>query len=225
MGVHLVRDPDSIQIDFLPPELARGLRSEPITEQRVLAMYLNNRAVEALRDGPPAAAYAWVREALRHDAGFWPAYNTLGVVYQRAGHLPAAAAVYQHLLAQQPGSVPAMANLAQVLQALGRPDEAATWQARRLALEPHRPFHFLDLATTALARGELADAERLLDRELAVTGPTHELYYQRARLHAARGDGARVQQDLIDAIDNSSTPRQRRVYADKLERLRAQAGP
>jgi hypothetical protein len=73
LGVHLVRDPDSLQIDFLPPELARGLRSEPIAEARVLAMYLNNRAVEALRDETPARAYAWVREALRRDAGFWPA--------------------------------------------------------------------------------------------------------------------------------------------------------
>lgn len=218
-------DPDALQIDFLPPEQVRGLRSVPISEQRVLAMYMNNRAVESLQRAPAAVSYAWAREALRLDAGFWPAYNTLGVVYQRAGHLLAAAAVYRHTLAQDPDNLPAMANLAQVLVALGRPDEAAPWQARRQALEPQAPFHLLGLAEAALARGDLAEAERLLDRERGVTGSSHELAFLSARLQAARGDRAQAQQALGEAMDRSSTPRQRQVYADKLARLRVPASP
>ena len=69
---------DAVQIDFLPPPQLRGLRSEPISEQRVLAMFMNNRAVEALQHGAgPAVAYAWVREALRLNAGFWPAISAI----------------------------------------------------------------------------------------------------------------------------------------------------
>lgn len=224
-GLHYAQESDALQIDFLPPELARGLRSVSISEQQVLAMYMNNRAVETLQQAPASAAYAWAREALRMDPGFWPAYNTLGVVYQRAGHLAPAEAVYRHALAQDPDHVPAMANLAQVLVALGRPDEAAAWQARLLALEPHAPFHFLSLAEAALSRGDRAEAGRLVDREMAVTGPTHELYFLRARLLAARGDAGGARHALAEAIDHSGTPRQRQVYADKLTRLRALAGP
>ena len=218
-------DPDAMQIDFLPPELVRGLRSVPISEQRVLAMYMNNRAVESLQRAPPAVSYAWAREALQLDPGFWPAYNTLGVVYQRAGHLVPAAAVYRLALAQDPDNLPAMANLAQVLVALGRHAEAAVWQARRLALEPQAPFHFLSLGEAALARGDLAEAERLLDRERGVTGTSHELAFLSAQLHAARGDRAAAQLALGEAVAHSGTPRQRQVYADKLARLRVPAGP
>jgi len=224
-GVRSSGDPDTLQIDFLPPVAVRGLRSVPISEQRVLAMYMNNRAVESLQRAPAAEAYAWAREALRRDPGFWPAYNTLGVVYQRAGHLALAEAVYRHALAQDPDNLPAMANLAQVLLALGRPNDAAPWLARRLALEPQAPFHLLGLAEAALARGDLTEAERLLAREAAVTGASHEAAFLSARLQAARGDRAGAQQALVDALDRSSTPRQRQVYADKLARLRAQTSP
>jgi Tfp pilus assembly protein PilF len=220
-GLQSAQDTDALQIDFLPPDQVHGLRTVPISEQRVLAMFLNNRAVESLQQGPAALSYAWAREAVRHDPGFWPAFNTLGVVYQRAGHLAPAAAVYRHVLAHDPDSVPAMANLAQVLVAQGRAEEAAVWRARRLALEPHAPFHFLGLGEAALAQGDLAEAERLLDRESAVTGPTHELAFQRARLQAARGDRAGAQQALAEAMDQSGTPQQRQVYAGKLSRLQA----
>ena len=59
--------PDAMQIDFLPPELVRGLRSVPISEQRVLAMYMHKQAVESLQRaslggvlclGPPPGAGA-----------------------------------------------------------------------------------------------------------------------------------------------------------------------
>ena len=97
--------------------------------------------------------------------------------------------------------------------------------ARRLALEPQAPFHFLSLGEAALARGDLAEAERLPDRERGVTGTGHELAFLSARLHAARADRARVQQALGEAIVHSGTPRQRQVYADKLARLRVPASP
>ena len=50
-----------IVIDFLPLETAQALPAVPITLQRVLAMFMNNRAVESLLAQQPASAYAWVR--------------------------------------------------------------------------------------------------------------------------------------------------------------------
>jgi len=222
---HHTRAADALQIDFLPPEALGGLRSVPISEQRVRAMFMNNRAVETLTAGPLATAYAWVRESLRHDPGFWPAYNTLGVVYQRAGHLAQAAAALEHALAHDPSAVPAMANQAQVLRSLGRHDEAAVWNARRAALEPNAPFHFLRQAEVALAQGEVDRAEALLDREQAVTGRTHDLHFLRARLHLARGERARAAQALREAAAASDSPGQQQAYAAKLERLRAAGTP
>lgn len=222
-GVNYMQDGDALRIDFLPPEALRGLRSVPISEQRVLSMFMNNRAVEALQRDQWREAYAWAREALRLDTGFAPAFNTLGVVYQRAGHALPAAAAFEQVLAQDPHYVPAMGNLVPVLRALGRHAEADHWSAQRLALQPDEPFHFLGLAEAALARGELAQARLLLDREAAVSGETHELYFQRARLHLAMGREGPAEAALQRAMEFSDTLRQRQRYAAKLERLRALA--
>ena len=222
-GIHYMQEGDAMRIDFLPPEALRGQRSVPISEQRVLAMFMNNRAVEALQRQPLAQAYAWAREALRLDPGFLAAYNTLGVVYQRAGHPVPAAAAFEQVLAQDPRHLPAMVNLAPVLRTLGRHDEADRWTALRQALRPHAPFHFLGLAEGALARGDLAQARDLLDREEAVTGDTHELYFQRAQLHLAMGREGPAEAALQRAMDTSETQRQRQAYAGKLARLRALA--
>ena len=129
-------DAQRLQVDFAPPEALLGLRSVPISQATVLAMFMNNRAAEALLRQQPTEAYAWVRESLRHDAGFWPAFNTLGVVYQRAGHLAAAAAAFEQVLARDEHQLAAMANLVQVLRAQGRHLDADRWAQRRRQLEP-----------------------------------------------------------------------------------------
>ena len=215
-------DPNRLQIDFLPSADLQGLRSVPITEDTVLAMFLNNRAAEALGRGERTEAYAWAREALRRDPAFRPALNTLGVVYQRAGHLAAAAQAYEALLAQDPQQVATMWNLAQVRQAQGRSDEARLWTERRLAIEPAAPFQSLQWAEAAIARGDWAAAQDLLQRERRITGETHELHFALALLGHRQGQSGLAQRELQRAMDTSPSASLQARYAGKLAWLKAQ---
>ena len=215
-------DPNRLQIDFLPSADLQGLRSVPITEDTVLAMFLNNRAAEALGRGERTEAYAWAREALRRDPAFRPALNTLGVVYQRAGHLAAAAQAYEALLAQDPQQVATMWNLAQVRQAQGRSDEARLWTERRLAIEPAAPFQSLQQAEAAIARGDWAAAQDLLQRERRITGETHELHFALALLGHRQGQTGLAQRELQRAMDTSPSASLQARYAGKLAWLKAQ---
>ena len=224
-GVPVGLDSERLVVDFLPPEALRGIKLQPIEQRRVLAMYMNNRAVETLVAQRPAEAYAWAREALRHDSGFWAAYNTLGVVYQRGGHLAAAAAVYAHTLVFDPRNVAVIGNLEQVLRAQGHEAQANALAERRLALEPHPPFHFLRLGQAAMAEGQFAKARRLFNREQANSGPSHEVHHWLAQAQLALGDTALAQQSLRSAMDWSPTPGQQARYAAKLEWLKARATP
>src|SRR5467141_1453458 len=79
-----------LTIDFLPAQELRGLRTWVIPEQTILAMYMNNRAAEALSRGQLNDAYWWGRTAIGHDPAFLSAYNTLGVIYLRHGDWPQA---------------------------------------------------------------------------------------------------------------------------------------
>jgi tetratricopeptide (TPR) repeat protein len=215
-------DPNRLQVDFLPPDALRGLRTTPIAEQTVLAMFMNNRAAEALLRHRAAEAYAWAREALRTDPGFVPAWNTLGVVYQQAGHLAPAAAAFEQVLAQDGRQVAAMWNLAQVLQAQGRDDDAARWTARRQAIEPVAPFFAQQQGEAALARGAHAEARDWFQREQRLTGESHELHFLLAQAHLGLGAWDQARHALQQAISSSPSVGQQARYAGKLARLQVQ---
>ncbi len=215
-------DPNRLQVDFLPPDELRGLRTVPIGEATVLAMFMNNRAAEALQRRQTSDAYAWVREALRTDPGFWPAFNTLGVVYQQAGHLDAAVLAFEQLLKQDDHQVATMWNLAQVLQAQGRSEEAARWAERRRLLEPVPPFHYFALGEAAMARGAWAEARGFFQSEQRITGDSHELQFWLAQALYRLGEWPAAQRALQQAISTSPGPADQARYAGKLAWLRAQ---
>ncbi len=212
-------------IDFLPQETARGLPAVPITPQRVLAMFMNNRAVESLLAQQPATAYAWAREALHADPGFAAAYNTLGVVYQRGGHLAQAAAVYERVLALDDRQVAAMGNLAQVRHGQGREAEALAWEQRRQALEPVAPFHFLMLGQAALAAQDWPGARQHFLRELRSQPDSHAAWFGLARVHLALGEPLQAEQALRRALAASATAGEQARYAGKLDALKAARSP
>jgi len=101
-----------ITIDFIPPEQLRTLRVVDVTEHSIIAMYMNNRAVEALVRDQLDDAYAWARASLLHSPDFVSAMNTLGIVYARRGAPDAAELVFSTALQRDPVNTRAMANLA-----------------------------------------------------------------------------------------------------------------
>src|SRR5207237_10225621 len=110
-------------IDVLRQEAVRGLRTSVISEQTVVAMYMNNRAAEALLQGRLDDAYWWAREGMLQESGYMGVVNTLGVVYRRHGDLARAERVFRHALAHEPDNTRALANLAQLLDQTGRSAE------------------------------------------------------------------------------------------------------
>jgi len=219
-------------IDFLPLETAAALQVQPIGRERVLAMFMNNRAVESLLAQQPAQAYAWAREALRTDPGFAAAWNTLGVVYQRraapgdaasALALDAAAAAYDRVLALDAHQAGTMDNLAQVRRLQGREAEARGWDQRRAALEPWPPLHFLRLGDAALAAQDWPLARRLFERELRRQPDLAEAWFGLARAQLALGDRREADTALQRARAASLTPAEQARFAGKLDALRAQA--
>ena len=79
-------DVDLLVVDFLPTEEARRARARSISEETVRAMFMNNRAAEALAQGRLDDAYWWARTAITQTPTFMAAYNTLGVIYRRHGN-------------------------------------------------------------------------------------------------------------------------------------------
>ena len=100
-----------LTIDFLPGEDIRGQRIRVVSEETIVAMFMNNRAAESLAQGQVDAAYWWARAAIGQDPRFLSAYNTLGVIYRRHGNLHDAEKVLGYVLELEPGNTQAMSNL------------------------------------------------------------------------------------------------------------------
>ena len=219
LGSH--HDPTQFTVDFLPPQELQGLRTRPITLATVLAMYFNNRAAETLIQGQLDQSYAFARAALRQDAAFVPAYNTLGLVYRRHGDTALAARAFEHALAMDNGQRQAMVNLIDALSDLGRPHEAQQWRATLARLEPYPPFYFLDQGRAAAERGDWQTARSLFERELARADYSAEVHFWLAQAGLRLGDTAAAKRHLVLAGENSASTGERALYAAKLDRLKA----
>ena len=206
-------------IDFLPGRELRGLRTEPVEEATIVAMFMNNRAAEALVRGRLDDAYWWVREAMHVGPAFMGAYNTLGVIYMRRGELELAERVFRRVLAQEPGNTRSWANLALVLGKLDRTAEAATAERQLARLEGEAPFHYFHRGLAAMEAGDYRAARALFAQEVSRAPDYHEFHFWLglAELRLGRVDRARAALEL--ALENSTTPREHDLYAAKLQRL------
>ena len=73
-------------------------------------------------------------------------------------------------------------HVGQLFTHLGRHGEAAAAYAQAAVLEPANPHYLYNLATARIALGELDEAERLLDRVIALAPEDYDAYYNRATL-------------------------------------------
>ncbi len=211
---------ESLTIDFIPQDELRGQRTRPLDEQTIVAMFLNNRAAESLAAGQVTEAYGYARASLLHDPGFFNASNTLGVIYNRAGHVGPAEAAFRHALAGDADHVSALSNLVKLLQHQGRISETAVWMARLDRLQPVPPFQHFNLGRQALDAGEPALARDHFLRELRLQPYQDEVHSWAAQAYWRLGQTERARHHLRQAVEYSNNRKTHDRYAAKLEGLR-----
>ncbi|MBC8056611.1 MAG: hypothetical protein H7Y61_08530, partial [Rhizobiales bacterium] len=123
-------DRDPWTVDFIPPGGIARWRTRTLQEHTVVAMFLNNRAVESLVGGRLDDAYWWAREAIRRDPELLGAYVTLGVIYRSRQHPALAEATLARVNEREPDNTHALSNRFLALGDLGRQAVAGALQQR-----------------------------------------------------------------------------------------------
>jgi tetratricopeptide (TPR) repeat protein len=212
-----------IQLSFGSPAVGRGAALRTVSESTIEAMFLNNRAAEALVQGRIDDAYAHARQAVLSEPAYYSAVNTLGVIYQRHGLAQAAERAYAYVLAHDEKHLAAMTNLARLLETQGRTNEAAPWRAKLARLEAEPPFHYFDLGRAALQAGDYRAAREHILREMRRDPDYHEFHFWLALALYGLGEYDDAGKHLAAARDNSTTRREQSLYAAKLQALKASA--
>ena len=216
------RSSDWLTIDFLPQADSGRQRFQAVDEHTLVAMFMNNKAAEALGAGRLDDAYWWARAAIEQDRQLLIAYNTLGVVYRRHGDLDDAERVLRFALTLEPDNTNVLGNLAHLLADRGRSDEAQQLQLRLARLQPDPPFKYFDLGMEAMRRAEWASARDHFQREIDRDPDYHEFHFWIAQAYLRLGDAGRARKHLAAAIENSGTLDQQAGYSAKLQKLKAQ---
>ena len=211
---------EALTVDFLPPDELRGQISKPVQSHTIVAMFFNNRAAELLAARRVADAYWHARAAMIQDPAFFSSVNTLGVIYNWAGHLALAEAAFRRVLMAEPGNVSALSNLVQLLQAQERAAEVAPLALRLAQLQPVAPFHHFNLGRAAMAEGRFDDARKLFLRELRLQPYQDEVHFWAARAFWQLGETQLAVRHLSRAVQNSANRDAHDRYAAKLAQLR-----
>jgi Tfp pilus assembly protein PilF len=208
-------------VDFVPPRKVASAVTKPISEQTIVAMYMNNRAAEVLATGEASRAYWYARAALEADPTFTAAANTLGVIYWNLGQKALSEQALRFTLEREPGYVPALTNLVQMLNAEGRTTEAQSVAKELAEAQRYPPFYFYDLGMQALNAQDFEDAVRQFKKDLAQRPYDSQSHFGLAMAAMHLGDMPQARKELQVAIKNATTDDQRALYAAKLRQLKA----
>ena len=213
----------SLLVDFLPADELRGLPEREISEDTVVAMYMNNRAVESLVRGQLDDAYGWARAAIRRSPEFANSYNTLGVIYLRHGDLAQASTVFRYELEREPEDATVLSNLADTLDQMGDQTQATALRFRLARLDPDPPYYYFNLGTQAMQREDYESARTLFAKEVARADYNHEFHYWLGIAYFKLGQNERARRQLLLAIERTQTRGEHDLYAAKLAWLQANA--
>ncbi|QBE67310.1 tetratricopeptide repeat protein [Pseudoduganella lutea] len=212
-------------VDFQPPPAGRSMDGNTIGRHTVVAMFMNNRAAEALARDRFDEAYWWARQAVSADPSLLYAYNTLAIVYRRHGDAAMAERTLRWALDREPKSTMVLNNLAQLLDAEGRKAEAGVLREKLARLQAVAPFYYFNLGRTAMAMGDWQRARILFERELQRDPDYHEFHAWLAAALRQLGDHRAANRHIEKAMAASTTRADHELYSAKLARLRAHAAP
>jgi Flp pilus assembly protein TadD len=218
--VDLGRDGERV-VDFNMVDFRASYERRLISDERALAHFDNNLAVERMQAGDTAAALLYLRRATAHDPGFSPAWTNLGILHGRQGRPAHAEAAYLQALKADGRDLVAMSNLAGLYERRPDPERAALYRAR---VEDHRqrnPYYRYLLARRAYEADDYDAAIAHLNYAVRKNRYEDRFAFLLALAHMRKGNQGAARRWLARAETVAATDALKRRYASKRDVLQA----
>jgi Flp pilus assembly protein TadD len=195
-----------LTVDVAPDQVMARNPPRPISDQRLLALYYNNRAAELLAGASPAAAVPYMAMALQLAPRYASAWANAGVLHLRQGDPQAAERDYLKALALDPANAGALLNLVTLYQNNGDEARRAIYARRLEKVQVKDPyFHFLK-AEDDEKQGDYAGAVQHYRRAIRLYDGDARFYFGLAHAYQQLGEKrhARQAMDRAAALSHSS---------------------
>lgn len=169
---------------------------EPISDQRLLALYYNNRAAELLVDASPAAATPYMAMALQLAPRYASAWANAGVLQLRQGDPLAAERDYLKALAIDPKNAGALVNLVTLYRSNGDEARRASYARRLEKLQVKDPYFQFLQAEDDEKQGDYAGAVQHYRRAIRLYDGDSRFYFGLARVYRQLGEERHARQAM-----------------------------
>jgi len=167
-----------------------------ISDQRLLALYYNNRAAELMAGALPAAADPYMAMSLQLDARYANSWSNAGVLQLRQGDSRAAERDYLKALALDPVNTGALFNLVALYQNTGDEVRSAIFKRRLEKVRLKDPYYQFLRALDDERQGDFAHALKHYKQAIRLYDSEPRFYFGLARAYQQLGDGRRARHAL-----------------------------
>jgi len=178
----------SYQLDFDPRSQRLHYPVSVIEKPRVLAMFYNNKGVDALIKKDYNRAYAYLKRSLMTDPQLVEAWTNIGVLYRRNQRLDYAESAYQNALKIDDGDAPALENLAHIYKMTSREELAEPILATLKRKRRDNPYYHYLLGETEYEAGNWEQAIKYYRRSIRLEKQQHQFYFSLAKSYYQLGD-------------------------------------
>ncbi|MBT1450479.1 tetratricopeptide repeat protein [Glaciecola sp. XM2] len=187
LGKFTVASP-SIEVDFDPLSPKEHFPARKIDKARVIAMFYNNKAAEALVDKNYVRAFAYLNASLRTDDRFVSSLNNLGILYRIIGNFVQAETTYKTAIRINRDYLQLQENLAYLYASQGRFAEHRKLLEKVEEKRKLNPYYHFNLGQQANDKRKFQQAIKHFREAVALDDDKHEFYFGLATAYAEMGD-------------------------------------
>jgi tetratricopeptide (TPR) repeat protein len=193
-----------------------------VTDDRMLAAFYGNRAMELLAAGRLQESQAWLDKALAFDPEDATLWNNAGVLSLRLGDPARAEEQFLHAARRDSRHTSVLFNLVGLYEARHDATRAAYWRERANRILRRDPFYQFSLGERNAQAGNYEDAVAYYRRAISLDGRERLFHFALARAYVKTGQLGRAEKEL-DAAARLSEGAERERFQAKLDALHAMA--
>jgi Flp pilus assembly protein TadD len=206
-------------VDIFGNDVIAGDVPVVMSEQRLLAHYYNNLAMDRLSDGNTANGLRLMEAALALDPNYAPLWSNAGVLHVHSGDLATAEQAYLKALSLDPQEDGALFNMVSLTRRLGDSGREAGYRRRLERVQRNDPLNHFMQAMDYERNGDYTQAIQHYRRAIHLYAGEHRFYSALARVYLKAGNPRRAGNALkrAQALADGAT---RAAYSAQLQELK-----